>query len=359
VNNTSDSDRDNICGASDNCPATANASQANVDGDAQGDACDTCSDKDGDGWGRAGYTDSGCARGTADDCDDGGTNATDGDLATGGAADPDNVCGAADNCPTKANANQANADADAAGDACDTCTDGDGDGWGRTGLDRAGCAAGTTADCDDNAGNTSDSDRDNVCGALDNCPSTANASQTNADGDGAGDACDTCTDVDKDGWGRGGLGDSGCTGGTADDCDDNGTNATDVDIMFGAPNPDNVCGTSDNCPTTSNPAQVDLDGDNVGDVCDTCLDLDGDGRGRSGYTSSCSVKDVADCDDVPGNGADFDGDNICSLHRAQICTGGVTSGCDDNCPDLSNPTQADANGNGLGDACDSACGSEP
>jgi len=37
-----------------------------------------------------------------------------------------------------------------------------------------------------------DSDGDGVCGDLDNCPSTANASQADSDCDGTGDACDLC-----------------------------------------------------------------------------------------------------------------------------------------------------------------------
>ena len=44
-----DSDADTVCDAGDNCPAVANTSQSNADGDALGDHCDT-SDTDGDGF---------------------------------------------------------------------------------------------------------------------------------------------------------------------------------------------------------------------------------------------------------------------------------------------------------------------
>jgi hypothetical protein len=44
----SDTDRDGIPDASDNCPSVANPQQENQDGDAQGDACDACDDRDND-----------------------------------------------------------------------------------------------------------------------------------------------------------------------------------------------------------------------------------------------------------------------------------------------------------------------
>jgi hypothetical protein len=69
-------------------------------------------------------------------------------------------------------------------------------------------------------GQGSDLDGDGVCGNVDNCPSVANASQTNSDSDSYGDACD-------------------------------------------------------NCPIDTNPGQEDLDHDGSGDVCDQDIDNDG------------------------------------------------------------------------------------
>jgi hypothetical protein len=74
----------------------------------------------------------------------------------------------------------------------------------------------------------SDGDADGVSDLGDNCPFVANTTQTNADGDVPGDACDTCTDLDGDGYGNLSYPLNTCT----DDCNDTavGTNpgATEV-----------------------------------------------------------------------------------------------------------------------------------
>ena len=44
-----------------------------------------------------------------------------------------------------------------------------------------------------------DTDRDGVCQATDNCPQRINPGQDDTDGDGVGDLCDPCEDVDDDG----------------------------------------------------------------------------------------------------------------------------------------------------------------
>jgi len=113
-----DADLDMIEDSVDNCPSVANADQANRDGDAYGDACDTDNDNDG-------------------------------------------VDDAADNCWLVPNPDQANNDGDAWGDACDD-----------------------------------DDDNDGVLDVADNCQFVPNADQANNDGDAWGDACDDDDDND-------------------------------------------------------------------------------------------------------------------------------------------------------------------
>ncbi|ANM31148.1 hypothetical protein ABI59_18580 [Acidobacteria bacterium Mor1] len=100
----------------------------------------------------------------------------------------------------------------------------------------------------------------------------------------------------------------------------------------------------DNCPGLQNPTQADVDGDSDGDACDNCVDvlnpgqedLDGDGLGDA-------------CDpDRDGDGVlEDDGDG-----QSDPCSGGATTGCDDNCPDVANSDQDDPDGDGVGSACD-------
>jgi hypothetical protein len=110
---------------------------------------------------------------------------------------------------------------------------------------------------------------------------------------------------------------------------------------------DGVEEAADNCPGFRNDSQGDVDADAHGDVCDNCVntsntnqtDTDGDTAG-----DACDPDD--DDDGVPDDG---DGSGTIGDHP---CTGGATLGCDDNCTTIVNPTQADSDRDGIGDACE-------
>ena len=179
-----------------------------------------------------------------------------------------------------------------------------------------------------------DSDGDGVADPTDNCPTTANPSQSDADHDGIGDACD----ADNDNDGVLDLNDNCPSVANADQAD------ADFDGLGNACDPDDdndgVPDGSDNCPTVANASQADLDGDGIGDVCDP----DDDGDGVSDATDNCpttpnQTQSDADNDGI-GDACDTDADND-----------GVPDATD-NCRNVANPTQGNVDGDSLGDLCD-------
>ncbi|MBI5559457.1 MAG: thrombospondin type 3 repeat-containing protein, partial [Deltaproteobacteria bacterium] len=302
-----DADQDGICGNVDNCPAAANSGQTDGDSDGLGDVCDICpndadNDMDGDlvcgdvdgcpaDGGKSAPGQCGCGIADTDADADGVADCNDvcpHDAANDG--DGDGRCADVDNCPSVANANQANADNDLYGDVCDVCPH----------------------------DVVNDEDHDNVCGGSgfaapmtgdnDNCPTTANPSQANADNDAFGDVCDSCpadanNDADHDGL---------C--GDVDLCPNDANNDTDGD---------GVCGNVDNCPGAANPGQQNADGDLLGDACDACPDdsfNDADGDGICGNLDGCPNDAAKSEPGVCGCGvADVDSDGDGTLDCNDGC----------------------------------------
>jgi len=117
---------------------------------------------------------------------------------------------------------------------------------------------------------THDADADGVFDAVDNCPGVSNASQTDSDLDGLGDACDP--DIDGDGIAN--DSDNCPTVANADqvDSDHNGMgDACDPGGVIDS-DADEVVDNLDNCPLDYNPDQANVDGDAWGDVCDLATD---------------------------------------------------------------------------------------
>jgi hypothetical protein len=280
-----DNDGDGVLDAVDNCATVSNGPdtpeldaadvQLDTDGDGIGDACDSCAE----------------VANPLEDCDnDPGTPNKQCDADADGVgdvcdtdADNDGIADAEDNCPATSNADQADDDADGAGNVCDL-------------------------PCADDPLN--DGDGDGVCDSDDNCVGVANAPacesldefidegsdeglalmQCDADGDGAGDACDP----DADG--------------------------------------DSVLDTADNCPLVSNPA-IDCDGNPAtfdtkqcdsnnngvgnecerndqcgkpGNVCGDNMKCRADSKALGGASCSCE-ESYATCNTVDAAGAPVTG----------------------------------------------------
>lgn len=175
---------------------------------------------------------------------------------------------------------------------------------------------------EDNDGDTDgdacdeDDDNDLVPDKKDNCIFVDNLDQIDTDKDGVGDKCDNCvaipnpdqTDTDGDGDG--------------DACDDDQDGDGILDI-------------NDKCPRLNATGdQLDDDGDNVGNLCDNCpKDYNALHNGDQPDNDENGYGDVCD-----GPGKDKDGDGVLDEF--------------DNCPDLPNGEQGDAENDKIGDACD-------
>jgi hypothetical protein len=178
------------------------------------------------------------------------------------------------------------------------------------------------------------------------CTLQGNAGDENCDGiDG--------TDADHDGYA------STASGGT--DCDDG-----NAQIYAGLP--ESACdGVDDNCDGGVDEA-CDADGDGIYENFDG-QGWPGDDPCRGGYSiASCddncphvanptqadldadAVGDACD-PDADDDGVPNDGDGSLAIGD-HPCTGGATTACDDNCLAVPNPDQADADADGVGDVCE-------
>jgi outer membrane protein OmpA-like peptidoglycan-associated protein len=158
-----------------------------------------------------------------------------------------------------------------------------------------------------------------------------------------------------------------CGAGSADDRDGDGV----CDSQDNCVCPPEVAGSD--CAAWWNPDQEDYDEDDQGDACDA----DDDGDGILEPHDNCPLawnQDQANLDqDLCPPGSDLcvpddlgdacdpdqDGDGIPTDYQANdgnpgdhLCTHLQAVLCDDNCPEAPNPDQADADGDGPGDACD-------
>jgi hypothetical protein len=270
-----DSDGDGVFDHLDNCPAVSNANQANADGDATGDACDPCTDTDGDGFGNPGF--------------------------------PNNSC-ATDNCPTTSNANQADFDGDTMGDACDPDDDNDGTSDASDGCDfdpnktspgQCGCGVPDT-----------DGDGDGTANCNDGCPTDPNKTAPGVCGCNVSDA-----DSDSDGT-------PNCNDGCPNDPSKTspgacGCGVSDVDL-----DGDFVMDCDDNCPGVYNPDQEDCDNDGIGDFC-----------AIAGGAQDCNLNGLPDsCDIALGTSLDTNLNGVpdeCQSGAVTFCFG---NGGSVNCP---------------------------
>jgi len=397
-----DADGDGRGDACDNCPLAPNLTQVDTDGDGRGDACDNCPllhnpaqiDTDGDGIGN------GC-----DVCPNNNPNDSDGD----GVCDSNDICpghndlidsdndtkpDGCDICPGFDD--RIDTDGDGIPNGCDACpidnpNDSDGDGVCNSVdlcpgfndlIDSDGDGKPNGCDICPNGDDFLDNDLDGRPNGCDNCPNRFNPDQADSDGDGTGDACDGCPfngsktlpgqcgcnfpETDSDGDGSPNCVDGcpfdptktqpGVCGCGVSDADTDGDGT--LDCRDGCPNdPTKNWVASCGCGVP----ETDSDGDGVPNCVDGCPN---DRAKTTPGICGCGNLDIdSDHDFVMDclDGCPFDVTKIapgaCGCGNPELDTDGDgVPNCIDNCVNTANSDQADGDGDGIGDACDTPAG---
>ncbi|MHC4442537.1 MAG: S8 family serine peptidase [Planctomycetota bacterium] len=359
----SDTDTCDDCSVTGGPPDPANDGM-DTDNDGICDAGDTCTDADGDQYGKGGNGNTGCPNGPEIDCNDNNADInpgateicdnTDNDCdpsTTDGAGESwfGNPCDGSDSDLCQEGTYECSSGAKTCSDDTtgnvETCDGVDDNCDGRTDEGFQDTDGDNIADCVD-----PDDDGDGVSDTSDNCPLVANSDQDDLDTDGMGNVCDDDADGDdvpndtdncplnfnKD---------------QKDDDNDGVGNVCDNSPLEDNPkqedfDDDGIGDVIDNCPNISNPKQTDTDGDGTGDACDACpsdapkiepgqcgcgeLDIDSDGDGTADCKDSCPN---GNCGDQCPNDPNKTAPGVCGCGVSDIDRDGDrTMDCQDNCP---------------------------
>ncbi|XP_007890281.1 thrombospondin-4 [Callorhinchus milii] len=195
-----------------------------------------------------------------------------------------------------------------------------------------------------------DADGDGILNAQDNCVLVRNINQQNTDQDSYGDACDNCRTAinndqrDTDNDGRGDACDDDMDGDGIKNFLDNCQTYPNIDQKDR--DNDGVGDACDSCPDVVNPNQSDIDNDLVGDSCDTNQDSDGDGHQDNNDNCPTVINSSQLDTDKDGFGDECDDDDDNDGIPDVFLPG------PDNCRLVANPGQEDDNNDGIGDICE-------